>query len=122
MAEPQAVRRREAPLGGAPARRPPRLLVPTERADLRVTWHRGDDRFVLSLWHGDACVGTAPLTAADAAEVAAFVTSRLGERTRWVPGLVPTADADRAGPPAPAAPAGEPALVRAWRRLRARSR
>ena len=41
--------------------------------------------FVLSLWHGDACVGTAPLDARDAAEVASFVVFQLGERDRWTP-------------------------------------
>jgi hypothetical protein len=70
-------------------RRPPRLLLPTERADLRVSWHAEDDGFVLSLWHGDVCAGTAPLSPAEAAEMAAFLVGHLGERTRWVPGIVP---------------------------------
>lgn len=77
----------------------PRLLHATERADLRVTWHEGDDMFVLSLWHGDACVGTAPLDARDAAEVASFVVSQLGERDRWAPRVVDSdAQVPQAGP------------------------
>lgn len=66
----------------------PRLLVPTDRADLRVTWHQDDDLFVLSLWHRDACVGTAPLNPRDAAEVASFVVAQLGQRNRWTPRVV----------------------------------
>lgn len=74
--------------GSRPA---PRLLFPTDRADLRVTWHQHDDLFVLSLWHDDACVGTAPLRPRDAAEVASFVVAQLGGRDRWAPRVV---DAD----------------------------
>jgi hypothetical protein len=70
-------------------RRAPRLNLPTERADLRVSWHDEDDGFVLSLWHGDTCAGTAPLPPAEAAEVASFLVGHLGERTRWVPTVVP---------------------------------
>ena len=83
--EPAGARR---PARGGRGRTAPRLLFPTERADLRVTWHEDDDMFVLSLWHGDACVGTAPLDARDAAEVASFVVSQLGERDRWAPHVV----------------------------------
>jgi hypothetical protein len=74
-------------------RRPPRLLLPTERADLRVSWHAEDDGFVLSLWHGDVCAGTAPLAPGEAADVAAFLVGHLGERTRWIPGVVPDVEA-----------------------------
>jgi hypothetical protein len=70
---------------GRPA---PRLLFPTDRADLIVTWHDDEDRFVLSLWHDDVCVGTAPLGARDAAEVASFLVTQLGERGRWTPHVV----------------------------------
>jgi hypothetical protein len=70
-------------------RRPaPRLLLPTDRADLRVTWHPDEDRFVLSLWHRDRCVGTAPLGAGDAAQVASFLVTRLGDRGTWIPRVV----------------------------------
>jgi hypothetical protein len=74
-------------------RRPPRLNLPTERADLRVSWRAQDDGFVLSLWHGDVCAGSAPLSPAEAAEVASFLVGHLGERTRWVPGVVPDVEA-----------------------------
>ena len=70
---------------GRPA---PRLLFPTDRADLIVTWHDDDDRFVLSLWHDDVCVGMAPLGARDAAEVASFLVTQPGERGRWTPHVV----------------------------------
>jgi hypothetical protein len=73
---------------GRATRPAPRLLFPTDRADLRVTWHHDDDLFVLSLWHGDACVGTAPLDARDAAEVASFLVTQLGERGTWTPRVV----------------------------------
>lgn len=74
--------------GRTRATRPaPRLLFPTERAGLRVTWHE-DDEFVLSLWHADVCAGTAPLGARGAAEVASFLVTRLGERGTWTPRVV----------------------------------
>lgn len=75
----------------------PRLLFPTERADLRVTWREDDDQFVLSLWHGDVCAGTAPLGARDAAEVASFLVTHLGERGTWTPRVVAPED-QRPGP------------------------
>jgi hypothetical protein len=59
---------------------PTRLQLPTARADLRVTWHQDDDTFVLSLWHDDVCVGTAPLGATEAAGLAGFLVGRLGDR------------------------------------------
>ena len=75
--------------GRTRATRPaPRLLFPTERADLRVTWREDDDQFVLSLWHGEVCAGTAPLGARDAAEVASFLVTQLGERGTWTPRVV----------------------------------
>jgi hypothetical protein len=63
---------------------PTRLQLPTARADLRVTWHADDDLFVLSLWHGDVCVGTAPLGATEAAGLASFLVGRLGDRPAQV--------------------------------------
>lgn len=75
--------------GRTRATRPaPRLLFPTERADLRVTWREDEDQFVLSLWHGEVCAGTAPLAARDAAEVASFLVTQLGERGTWTPRVV----------------------------------
>ncbi len=76
---------RRSPGDRRPNGRAPRLLFPTNRADLRVTWHEDDDAFILSLWHGDVCVGTAPLSASDAAEVASFVVSQLGQRVSAAP-------------------------------------
>lgn len=85
-----AERRRASggPDGRHRGRVPGRLLLPTERADLRVTWHQEDDGFVLSLWHDDVCVGTAPLSARDGAELASFLVTRLGERGTWTPRVV----------------------------------
>lgn len=91
-----------------------RLLFPTDRADLRVSWHGDEDQFVLSLWHGDACVGTASLAARDAAEVASFLVTQLGERGSWTPRVV--------GPEAPAsAPSRRSLARRVTDRLRRRS-
>lgn len=56
----------------------PRMLLPTERSDLRATWHA--DRGVLSvtLWRGDVCVGSAHLSAEQSGELAAFIARHLG--------------------------------------------
>lgn len=53
-----------------------------------MTWREDDEQFVLSLWHGDVCAGTAPLGARDAAEVASFLVAQLGERGTWTPRVV----------------------------------
>jgi hypothetical protein len=74
----EAPRRRQVPR--ARRRLPPRLLLPTDRADLRISWHADDDVFILTLWHGDVCVGSAPLAASDAGEVASFLVGRLADR------------------------------------------
>jgi hypothetical protein len=120
--------------GAAPRRRavgrrptlPPRLLLPTDRADLRISWHPDGDVFILTLWHGDVCVGSAPLPPADAAEVASFLVGQLGCRRGAEQG--PARDGTR---PAPAAERGPPVrrrgadvageLVRRVRGLRQRS-
>jgi hypothetical protein len=78
---------------------PPRLLFPTERADLRVSFRPEDDRFVLSLWHGDVCSGSAPLSARDAAEVASFLVTNLGERATWTPQVIDRDDPVTTAPP-----------------------
>jgi hypothetical protein len=120
--------------GAAPRRRvvgrrptlPPRLLLPTERADLRISWHPDGDVFILTLWHGDVCVGSAPLPPADAADVASFLVGQLGSRSGAEQG--PQLDRTRR---APVAERGQPArrlgvgvrgkLVRRVRALRQRS-
>lgn len=60
--------------------RPMRLQLPTERADLRVTWHRPDDVFTVTMWHGRECVASAPLSPPDAANLSAFLVQHLGDR------------------------------------------
>lgn len=57
-----------------------RLLVPTPRSDLRATWHEDGAAVALSLWRGDACVGSAWLSTADAARLASFLVAHLGAR------------------------------------------
>lgn len=56
---------------------PPRLLLPSSHADLRMTWHH-ERGFVVSLWHGQVCAASAPLSAEHAAKVAGFVVDHLG--------------------------------------------
>ncbi len=69
---------------------PARLLFPTGRSDVRFSWHPERDEFVLSLWHGDVCVGSAPLTPREAAELSTFVIGHFGERATWGPSVVVT--------------------------------
>lgn len=58
----------------------PRLLMPSERADVRITWYGDAGRgLVLSLWHGNVCAASAPLSPADAGRLADFLTARLAE-------------------------------------------
>jgi hypothetical protein len=82
--------RRGRPGPRGPRRLAPRLLLPTDRADLRISWHADDDVFVLTLWHGDVCVGSAPLSPPDAAEVASFLVGQLGARASAVTTVDPT--------------------------------
>lgn len=74
---------------GAPPRgsRPQRLLKPTPRADMVVTWHHDRDEFVLTLWHDQECVGSAPLSPSDAADLSSFLITQLGDRPAWLPQL-----------------------------------
>lgn len=58
------------------------MLIPTDHSDLRVTWHRHRGAVVLSLWKGDACTGSAHLSAGDAAELAGFLVAHLGAVAR----------------------------------------
>jgi hypothetical protein len=65
-----------------------RLLLPTERSDMTLSWHPEVDGFALSLWHDDACAASATLTPPDAAALAGFLVTQLGRRTVWGPRLV----------------------------------
>lgn len=53
---------------------------PTTHSDLRATWHPEADTFVLSLWAGGRCTGSAPLTAADAGRLLSFMAHSLAAR------------------------------------------
>jgi hypothetical protein len=53
---------------------------PTSHSDLRATWHPEADVLVLTLWSGDRCTGSAPLPAADAGRLLAFVARCLAQR------------------------------------------
>jgi hypothetical protein len=53
---------------------------PTSHSDLRATWHPEADVLVLTLWSGDRCTGSAPLSAADAGRLLSFVARCLAQR------------------------------------------
>jgi hypothetical protein len=57
-----------------------REFFPTSHSDLRITWHPEADTLVLTLWSGTRCTGSAPLSAADAGRLTAFIACRLAER------------------------------------------
>lgn len=58
-----------------------REFFPTTHSDLRVTWHPEADTLVLTLWARDGrCTGSAPLSAADAGRLLAFVARTLAQR------------------------------------------
>lgn len=59
---------------------PPRLLLPTGRADLRATWHADRGALVVSLWHDTSCAASAPLSITDAARLAGFLVDHLAAR------------------------------------------
>ncbi len=48
---------------------------------LQLSWSPGRELVVVSLWHGDRCVGTVQLPIADAARASAFLMSALGD---WI--------------------------------------
>jgi hypothetical protein len=83
-----------APWPSGPAAR---LLLPTPRSDLRISWHTERDCFVVSLWRNQECVGSAPLDPADSAEMASFIVIHLAGRTPWGPRLVTTAPGEQRG-------------------------
>ena len=57
-----------------------REFFPTSHSDLRVTWHPEADTLVLTLWSDGRCTGSAPLSAADAGRLLAFVARSLAQR------------------------------------------
>ena len=57
-----------------------RALFPTSRSDLRVTWHAEENQFVVSMWRGGECIGSAPLAPSEAARLAAHIDTALGDR------------------------------------------
>lgn len=59
---------------------PPRLLLPTGRADLRATWHTDRGALVVSLWHDMSCAASAPLSITDSARLAGFLVDHLAAR------------------------------------------
>ena len=70
-------------MGAVPmSHHPARWLRPTERSDVRVSWHDEDDRVVISLWRDNVCIATAPLTIGEAASLAEFLVGHLGERAQ----------------------------------------
>lgn len=75
---------------------PPRrtLFIDERGAGMRVTWHAERRFVVLSLWHGDTCVGTFRLTVEEAARLAAFLVGHLGSLAAGAPAAGPD-------PPAP---------------------
>ncbi len=46
---------------------------------LRLSWHPGSNRLVLSLWRTDTCTGTVRLTVADASRLIASLAEGLAE-------------------------------------------
>lgn len=94
---------------------PPRLLLPSDRADLRATWHADRAALVISLWHGRVCAASAPLPTEQVARLAGFLVDHLAARAiaadagaatpaetdaaaaRAAPGDAGAAEADAAG-------------------------
>ena len=56
---------------------------------LRVTWHPERDLVVLSVWHGDSCVGSFRMPVQDVPRLSGLLTAALGD---WV---------DQSGDPRP---------------------
>jgi hypothetical protein len=74
---------------------PSRVLLPTGHSDLRATWHAEADVMVLTLWSGQRCTGSAPLSPEQAAELMAFLGHCLARRASGQPS---TATPDPAEP------------------------
>ena len=54
------------------------LFVDARGSGLRASWHDDQGVAVISLWHGDTCVGTVRLDAEDATRLAQFLVGHLG--------------------------------------------
>ena len=63
-----------------------RMLLPTPRSDLRVSWHAEIGVMVVSLWRDGECVGSARLSGDQAGELAAFAARHLGAAAVPAPG------------------------------------
>ena len=55
------------------------LFVDGRGSAMRATWHEEEGLAVVSLWHGDGCVGTVRLDPQDSARLAQFLVGHLGE-------------------------------------------
>lgn len=54
------------------------LFVDARGSGLRASWHDDHGLAVISLWHGDTCVGSVRLDADDATRLAQFLVGHLG--------------------------------------------
>jgi hypothetical protein len=55
------------------------LFVDGRGSGLRATWYAEDGMVVISVWHGEVCVGSVRLDAGDSARLAQFLVGHLGE-------------------------------------------
>lgn len=54
------------------------LFVDARGSALRASWYEEHGMAVVSLWHGNLCVGTVRLDAADSTRLAQFLVGHLG--------------------------------------------
>jgi hypothetical protein len=57
------------------------MFLDERGAALRVTWHPERDLVVLSVWHGDSCVGTFRMPVHDVPRLSGLLAAALGD---WV--------------------------------------
>jgi hypothetical protein len=57
------------------------MFLDERGAALRVTWHPERDLVVLSVWHGDSCVGTFRMPVQDIPRLSGLLAAALGD---WV--------------------------------------
>lgn len=55
------------------------LFVDARGSALRASWYQEEGLAVISVWHGDLCVGTVRLDPQDSARLAQFLVGHLGE-------------------------------------------